>query len=62
MGLADEAVSRVGQVDPAEISCAQALHDGMPDVLRVAAQEPFSAHALVYALLLDPRRTCGTSS
>src|SRR5262249_51485385 len=30
-------------------------HDGMPDVLRVAAHEPFSAHALVYALLLDPR-------
>jgi hypothetical protein len=27
----------------------------MPDVLRVAAQEPFSAHALIYALLLDPR-------
>src|SRR5215471_3807116 len=27
----------------------------MPDVLRAAAQEPFSAHALVYALLLDPR-------
>src|SRR5215468_1285934 len=55
LGLADEAVSRVGQVDPVEISCAQALHDGMPDVLRVAALEPFSAHALVYALLLDPR-------
>src|SRR5262249_29581968 len=34
---------------------AQALHDGIPDVLRAAAQEPFSAHALVYALLLDPR-------
>src|SRR5262249_28083713 len=33
----------------------QELHDGMPDVLRVAAHEPFSAHALVYALLLDPR-------
>jgi hypothetical protein len=27
----------------------------MPDVLRVAAQEPFSARALVYALLLDPQ-------
>jgi hypothetical protein len=27
----------------------------MPDVLRVAAQEPFSARAVVYALLLDPR-------
>jgi Zn-dependent protease with chaperone function len=55
LGFADEAASRVGHVDPQEISCAQALHDGMPDVLRVAAQEPFSARALVYALLLDPR-------
>ncbi|MGX9430476.1 MULTISPECIES: M48 family metallopeptidase [Bradyrhizobium] len=54
-GFADEAASRVGQVDPEEISCAKALHDSMPDVLRVAAQEPFSARALVYALLLDPR-------
>jgi Zn-dependent protease with chaperone function len=55
LGFADEAASRVGHVDPEEISCAQLLHDGMPDVLRVAAQEPFSARALVYALLLDPR-------
>jgi Peptidase family M48 len=55
LGFADEAASRVGHVDPEVIGCAQALHDGMPDVLRVAAQEPFSAHALVYALLLDPR-------
>src|SRR5215470_12829598 len=55
LGFADEAASRVGHIDPEEISCAQALHDGMPDVLRVAAQEPCSARALVYALLLDPR-------
>ncbi|EDZ97658.1 peptidase M48 Ste24p [Burkholderia sp. H160] len=55
LGLADEAASRVGHVNPEEISYAQALHDGMPDVLRVAAQEPFSARALVYALLVDPR-------
>ena len=55
LGLADEAASRVGHIDPEVMSYAQALHDGMPDVLRVAAQEPFSAHALVYALLLDPR-------
>ncbi len=55
LGFADEAASRVGHVDPEVISYAEALHDGMPNVLRVAAQEPFSAHALVYALLLDPR-------
>jgi len=55
LGFADQAASRVGQVDPEEMSCATALHDSMPEVLRLAAQEPFSAHALVYALLLDPR-------
>jgi Zn-dependent protease with chaperone function len=54
LGLANEAASRVGHVDPEVISYAHALHDGMPDVLRVSAQEPFSARALVYALLLDP--------
>src|SRR5262249_11422100 len=54
LGL-DEAVSRVGHVDPEVISYAEALHDGIPDVLRLATQEPFSAHALVYALLLGPR-------
>jgi hypothetical protein len=55
LGFADEAASRVGHVDPEVISYARALHDGMPDVLRVAAQEPFSARALVYSLLLDTR-------
>ena len=55
LGFVDEAASHVGHIDPEDISCAQALHDGMPDVLRVAAQEAFSARALVYALLLDPR-------
>src|SRR5215471_309701 len=35
LGFADEAASRVGHVDPEVISYAQALHDGMPDVLRV---------------------------
>src|SRR5499426_1846205 len=55
LGFADKAASGVGHVDPEAISYAQKLHDGMPDVLRVAAHEPFSAHALVYALLLDPR-------
>jgi Zn-dependent protease with chaperone function len=55
LGFADEAASQVGHVDPEVISYAQALHDSMPDVLRVAAEEPFSARALIYALLLDPR-------
>ncbi|MBV8823918.1 MAG: M48 family metallopeptidase [Hyphomicrobiales bacterium] len=55
LGLADEAASRVGRLDPELISYAEALHDGIPDVLRDAAHEPFSARAVVYALLLDPR-------
>jgi Zn-dependent protease with chaperone function len=55
LGFADEMASRVGHIDPEVISYAHALHDRMPEVLRVAAQEPFSARALVFALLLDPR-------
>ena len=55
LGVADEAASRVGDIDPDAIGCAQALQDSMPDVLRVAAEEPFSARTLVFALLLDPR-------
>jgi len=55
LGLADEAASRVGQIEPEEITYAQALQEGIPDVLRAAVEEPFSARAVVYALLLDPR-------
>src|SRR5262249_32509160 len=55
LGFADEAASRVGHVDPEVISYAQALLDGIPDVLRIAAQESFRARALVYVLLLAPR-------
>jgi Zn-dependent protease with chaperone function len=56
LGLAaDEAAARVGHVDPEEIHYAQALTADLPDILRAAAQEPFSARALIYALLLDPR-------
>jgi hypothetical protein len=55
LGSASEAAARVGHIDQNEISHAQALFADIPDVLRVAAQEPFGARALVYALLLDPR-------
>src|SRR5262249_39444805 len=54
LGLANEAAARVGHIDPEEIGHAQALYAGIPEALRVAAQEPFSARALVYAPLLDP--------
>jgi Zn-dependent protease with chaperone function len=52
---ADQTATRVGNVDPEEITYAQAVHDGIPEVLLAAAQEPFSARALIYALLLDPQ-------
>src|SRR5215475_14193511 len=55
LGFADEAASRVGHIDPEAVGYAQALYDSMPDVVRLAAEEPFSAHAVVFALLLDPR-------
>jgi len=55
LGFADATAARVGHIDPEEVSHAHALHASIPDPIRVAAQEPFSARALVYALLLDPR-------
>jgi Zn-dependent protease with chaperone function len=56
MGLAAaQAADRVGNITPKEIHHAAALHADVPDALRDAAHEPFSARALVYALLLDPR-------
>jgi Zn-dependent protease with chaperone function len=56
MGLAGEqAAARVGHVSPKEIHYAEAVHADFPAALRDAAHEPFSARALVYALLLDPR-------
>ncbi|MCC8402297.1 M48 family metallopeptidase [Paraburkholderia sp. MMS20-SJTN17] len=55
LGLASKPASRVGHIDREAIDYAHELHDSMPEVLRVAAQEPFSARALVYALLMDPR-------
>jgi hypothetical protein len=56
LGLAaEEAAEHVGQVTPKEIQYAESVHHGIPDVLLEATQEPFSARAVVYALLLDPR-------
>ena len=55
LGFADGTAASVGHIDPEEISHAHALYASIPDPIRVAAQEPFSARALIYALLLDPR-------
>jgi Zn-dependent protease with chaperone function len=56
LGLtAEETASRVGNVSPKGIRYAEGLKEDIPESLRVAAQEPFGARALIYALLLDPR-------
>src|SRR5262249_52816065 len=52
---AQETASRVGSVSPGGIRYAEGLQEDIPESLRAAAQEPFGARALIYALLLDPR-------
>jgi hypothetical protein len=52
---ADSAVQNVGRPQPPHITYAAGLQLDLPDILREAAQEPFSARALIYCLLLDPR-------
>jgi Zn-dependent protease with chaperone function len=44
---------RVGKVTPEQSAYAANLHAEIPEVLRDAAREPFSARALIYCLLLD---------
>jgi hypothetical protein len=56
LGLtAEAAASRVGNVSPTEIRYAEAVQEDIPESLLVAAQEPFGARAVIYALLLDSR-------
>src|SRR5262249_10094196 len=52
---ADAAVEQVGQVRQTHVQYAQAMHVAIPQVLQDAAQNPCSARALTYSLLLDPR-------
>jgi Zn-dependent protease with chaperone function len=54
MGLLAGVVAQMGQVTPAHIDYARALLDALPAPLRAAAQDPYQARLLVYALLLDP--------
>jgi hypothetical protein len=48
------AVASVGRPTAAHVGYAAALLDGLSSNLSEAAREPFSARAVVYALLLDP--------
>jgi Zn-dependent protease with chaperone function len=47
------AASHVGRVTPKEMIYAGMLHSNIPETLRTAAHDPFSARALIYCLLLD---------
>jgi Zn-dependent protease with chaperone function len=56
LGLAPgQAEGRAGTVTPDDLGRAAEMHADLPDELRAAAGEPFSARALVLALLLDFR-------
>jgi Zn-dependent protease with chaperone function len=50
---AEDAVNRTGRLTRAQTGYAATLAASIPDVLREAASEPFSARAVIYGLLLD---------
>jgi Zn-dependent protease with chaperone function len=52
LAAGEAAVARVGKVEPPHVDYAQEVHIEIPAPLQEAAQSPFSARALVYALLL----------
>ena len=52
--VADAAVAQVGRVRPQHINYAHDLQIEVPEILSEAAHSPFSARALIYAMLLDP--------
>jgi Zn-dependent protease with chaperone function len=49
-----DALSAVGAPSPSHVAYASGLLDRLPAELTAAVREPFSAHAVIYALLLDP--------
>jgi Zn-dependent protease with chaperone function len=55
VAAAQAAPDSVGHVEPQHVTYAAAMHTSIPAPLRDAAQAPFSARAVIYALLLDPR-------
>ncbi len=50
----DAAVSAVGAPNASHVAYASGLLDNVPPLLMNAVREPFSARAVIYALLLDP--------
>jgi hypothetical protein len=53
MGLAEQTLSRVGTLTEEAVENAGEITGRIPEKLREAVREPFSARAIVYALLLD---------
>ena len=53
LGLAEETVNRIGTLPDDAIASAEVISQAIPQPLREAAQQPFTARALIYALLLD---------
>ena len=51
-----EAITKIGTLDPTRLAYAGALLDSLPEPVQRLTRDPFSARALVYALLLDPDR------
>ncbi|RUL89314.1 M48 family metallopeptidase [Tautonia sociabilis] len=49
-----EAITRIGTVDPQRLAYAAGLLESLPDPVQRLTRDPYSARALVYALLLDP--------
>src|SRR5690606_2404396 len=49
----DEVTAAVGRLDQSSLDSAVRLIDGLPAPLRHAAHDPFSARALLLALVLD---------
>lgn len=52
----DAILARAGTLDGAAVGLARELLDAIPSRLRAAAETPYSATAVVYALLMDERR------
>ncbi|MCS6850393.1 MAG: M48 family metallopeptidase [Gemmataceae bacterium] len=52
-GLADAALRSVGSLQPNHVAYAEAVLGDIPESLRTAAGEAFTARAVVFALLLD---------
>jgi Zn-dependent protease with chaperone function len=51
----DDAVALVGNVKQEHVDMARDILASIPDPLRHAAEEPFGARAVIYAMLLDTR-------